>query len=76
MLGPGEVAAFPVGPEGAHKVFNASEQPCAVPDALHQGRGRVHGLSRVEQDRQFGNGRERALVRLGENLDYYDGERP
>jgi hypothetical protein len=25
---------------------------------------------------QWGNGRERSLVRLGENLDYYDGETP
>ena len=38
---------------------------------------RVHGLSRLEQDPV----RQRAatstsLVRLGENLDYYDGETP
>ena len=24
VLGPGDAAAFPVGPEGAHKIFNAS----------------------------------------------------
>ena len=26
VLEPGDTAAFPIGPEGAHKVFNASEE--------------------------------------------------
>jgi uncharacterized cupin superfamily protein len=76
VLAPGDVAAFPIGPDGAHKVFNASE-----------GVARFLMLSTIERKgdpwyavypdsnkMQFGNGRERALVRLGEGLEYYDGE--
>jgi uncharacterized cupin superfamily protein len=29
-LGPGEVAVFPSGPAGAHKLTNATEEPCRV----------------------------------------------
>jgi uncharacterized cupin superfamily protein len=78
VLKPGDVAAFPIGPDGAHKVFNASGQTV-----------RFMMLSTKERDGDpyyavypdsnkmlFGNGRERAMIRLGEDLDYYDGETP
>jgi uncharacterized cupin superfamily protein len=75
VLEPGETAAFPVGPDGAHKVFNASEEtvrfimlstkddPAYVvyPDSNKIG---IH----------TGRREEHTLVRMGQNLDYYDGE--
>ena len=46
-------------------------------DALDQGRAGVLRLSRLEQDRLWTAPRAaRAWSRLGENLDYYDGETP
>lgn len=76
VLAAGDVAAFPVGPDGAHKVFNASGEVA-----------RFLMLSTIEREgdpwytvypdsnkMQFSNGRERAMIRLGESLDYYDGE--
>ena len=76
MLGPGDTAAFPIGPAGAHKVFNASEETVRfIMLSTKPGRPGVRGLSRLEQDPvRHRAAEERALVRLGENLDYYDGE--
>ena len=77
VLAPGDAGAFPIGPEGAHKVFNASEETV-----------RFLMLSTKEEPAYTvypdsnkigywnGNRAEHVLVRLGENLDYYDGETP
>ena len=50
VLGPGDTAAFPVGPEGAHKVFNASEETVRFMMLSTKGEPGVRGLPRLEQD--------------------------
>jgi len=73
VLQAGDAAAFPVGPEGAHKIFNASDQVTRF--LMLSTQDEVWYTVYPESNKiQFGNGRERSLVRLGENLDYYDGE--
>ena len=75
VLKPGDAAAFPIGPAGAHKVFNASEGTvrlmmfstkedpayCVYPDS--------NKIGYFNGDRS-----QHVMARLGENLDYYDGE--
>jgi len=75
VLKPGDAAAFPIGPAGAHKVFNASEGTvrlmmlstkedpayCVYPDS--------NKIGYWNGDRS-----QHVMARLGENLDYYDGE--
>ena len=72
-LGPWDCAFFPAGEEGAHKVTNRTDEPLRV--CIWSNRNPV-GVSVYPDSNkmQFGNGRERAMIRLGENLDYYDGE--
>jgi uncharacterized cupin superfamily protein len=73
VLEPGDVAAFAAGPEGAHKVFNTSDE--ATRFLMLSTRDEVwYTVYPDSQKAQWGNGRERSLVRLGEDLDYYDGE--
>ena len=78
MLGPGDTAAFPAGPAGAHKVFNASRETVRLIMLSTKERegGPWYAVYPDSNKMQFGNGRERAMIRLGENLDYYDGELP
>jgi uncharacterized cupin superfamily protein len=74
-LEPGDTAAFPVGPDGAHKVFNATGEPARL--MMLSTKDDVWYTVYPDSNKvQWGNGRERSLVRLGENLDYYDGEQP
>jgi uncharacterized cupin superfamily protein len=75
VLGPGDTAAFPVGPAGAHKVFNASEETVRFIMLSTKG-DPAYAVYPDSNKIQFFTGRpeERALVRMGENLDYYDGE--
>ena len=75
VLGPGDTAAFPIGPAGAHKVFNASEETVRFIMLSTKG-DPAYAVYPDSNKIQFCNGppEERALVRLGENLDYYDGE--
>jgi uncharacterized cupin superfamily protein len=76
VLEPGDATAFPVGPEGAHKIFNASGQTVRIM-MLSTKRDPAYAIYPDSNKIQFFTGRgERALVRLGENLDYYDGELP
>jgi uncharacterized cupin superfamily protein len=75
VLGPGDVTCFPVGPEGAHKTTNNTT-----------GTVRLMMLSTRDEpawtiypdSKKIGiwTGRpeEHVLTRMGENLDYYDGE--
>jgi uncharacterized cupin superfamily protein len=75
VLDPGDAAAFPVGPEGAHKVFNSTSE--TVRFLMFSTKDPVWYTVYPDSNKaQWGNGRERSIVRLGENLDYYDGERP
>lgn len=76
VLRPGDVAAFPVGPAGAHKTTNTGDAAArllmfatvdpvgyaAYPDSDKV----LHWADSSPQDR--------VLVRRGQNLDYYDGE--
>ena len=75
VLGPGEVTCFPIGPEGAHKtsnhgtetvrliMFSTKDEPAYTiyPDSNKIGIW-------------TGRREEHVLTRMGENLDYYDGE--
>ena len=75
VLEPGDTAAFPVGPAGAHKVFNASQETVRL--MMLSTKDEVWYTVYPDSNKaQWGNGRERSLVRLGEDLDYYDGETP
>jgi uncharacterized cupin superfamily protein len=75
VLSPGDTAAFPAGPEGAHKIFNDSGE--ATRFLMLSTRDETWYTVYPDSNKiQFGNGRERSLVRLGENLEYYDGEDP
>jgi uncharacterized cupin superfamily protein len=73
VLDPGDTAVFPVGAEGAHKVFNASDEVArflmlSTKDAAW------YTVYPDSSKIQFGHGSERSLARLGESVDYYDGE--
>ena len=73
--GPGDTTAFPVGPEGAHKVFNASDKTVRF---LMFSTKDDSAYSVYPDSNKIGywNGKrdEHVLVRLGESLEYYDGE--
>ena len=76
VLNPGDSAAFPIGPDGAHKVFNASAQVARflMLSTVERAGDPWYAVYPDSNKIQFGNGRERVLTRLGENLEYYDGE--
>jgi uncharacterized cupin superfamily protein len=79
-LDPGEVVAFPVGESGAHQMINRTEEAvrflvvspvggaevCVYPDSAKLG---AYG-----EDPRGGNLRE--LFRLGDAVDYWEGESP
>jgi uncharacterized cupin superfamily protein len=75
VLGPGDVTAFPVGPEGAHKTSNEGEETVRM---IMLSTKNEPAWSIYPDSNKIGvwTGRkeEHVLVRLGENLDYYDGE--
>ena len=73
---PGRHDPFPVGPAGAHKVFNASEE--TVRFIMLSTKERARPTPSIPTRTRSSSHRPRgaALVRLGENLDYYDGELP
>ena len=75
VLGPGDTTAFPVGPEGAHKVFNASEETVRFL-MLSTKDDPAYGVYPDSNKIGYWNGdrAEHVLVRLGESLEYYDGE--
>ena len=77
VLGPGDVAAFPVGPEGAHKIYQrvGDETVRFIMLSTKDVPG-VRGLPGLEQDRQSGPATRTSTCwsACGENLDYYDGE--
>jgi uncharacterized cupin superfamily protein len=76
VLRPGDVACFPSGPEGAHKTINrgsetvrllmiSTKDPVSV--AVYPDSGKL-GVWTPRRE-------EHVMVRLGDRLDYYDGER-
>jgi uncharacterized cupin superfamily protein len=74
-LAPGDVAAFPIGPGGAHKVFNASDATVRFV-MLSTKEEPAYTVYPDSNKIGYWNGdrSQHALVRIGENLDYYDGE--
>jgi uncharacterized cupin superfamily protein len=77
VLGPGDITAFPTGPAGAHKTTNngtttvrivmfSTNDPigyCVYPDS-----------NKISFWTDSSDPSDKARVRRGENLDYYDGE--
>lgn len=75
VLGPGDVACFPIGPEGAHKTTNKGTEPVRMIMLSTKGEP---AWAIYPDSKKIGiwTGRreEHVLARLGESLDYYDGE--
>lgn len=77
VLGPGDITAFPVGPDGAHKTTNngtetvrmmmlATSDPigyCTYPDS-----------NKIAYWTNSSDPEDNVRVRRGQKLDYYDGE--
>ena len=75
VLGPGDLVCFPDGPEGAHKVANASDAPVRVLflSTLIDPSATVY----PDSDKisiWAGPGGDDLIVRRGSAVDYYDGE--
>ena len=72
---PGDITAFPVGPDGAHKTSNRTDAPVRF---LMLSTKMEPAIAVYPDSNKIGvwTGRrdEHVLVRLGESLDYYDGE--
>ena len=81
-LAAGEVVAFPVGERGAHKVSNDSEAPARVliVSEMNDPEVAVYPDSKKVMARQQAPGSPatglRAIFRLEDQVDYFDGERP
>jgi uncharacterized cupin superfamily protein len=75
VLEPGDTAAFPIGPSGAHKVFNASDETVRF-IMLSTKEDPAYAVYPDSNKIGYWNGdrSQHVLVRLGENLEYYDGE--
>jgi uncharacterized cupin superfamily protein len=75
VLKAGDVTAFRVGPDGAHKTTNTSDQPVRF---LMLSTKIEPAIAVYPDSNKIGvwTGRrdEHVMVRLGESLDYYDGE--
>jgi uncharacterized cupin superfamily protein len=75
VLEPGDVTAFPIGPAGAHKVSNATAETVRfVMLSTKQDPAYVVYPDSNKIGIHTGRREEHTLVRMGENLDYYDGE--
>jgi uncharacterized cupin superfamily protein len=80
QLAEGEVVAFPVGEEGAHKVINNSDAPIRVLmiSEMNEPEVAVYPDSDKVMARQQAPGIEatglRALFRIEDSVDYWDGE--
>jgi uncharacterized cupin superfamily protein len=77
VLEPGDVAFFAAGPDGAHQLFNASDEPArylvaashASPEVVeYPDSGKVLALSKC--------GPLWSMHRRGDAVDYFDGEEP
>jgi uncharacterized cupin superfamily protein len=75
VLEPGDTAAFPIGPSGAHKVFNDSDETVRF-IMLSTKEDPAYAVYPDSNKIGYWNGdrSQHVLVRLGENLEYYDGE--
>ena len=74
-VGPGDLTAFPAGPEGAHKTTAIGDEPARfiflsthnLPAVAYYPDSNKVGVWTGDPDMHV-------MVRRGENLDYYDGE--
>jgi uncharacterized cupin superfamily protein len=75
VLGPGDVTCFPVGPEGAHKTTNNGTETVRI---IMLSTRDEPAWTIYPDSKKIGiwTGRpeEHVLTRMGESLDYYDGE--
>jgi uncharacterized cupin superfamily protein len=74
VLEPHDLVFFPIGPEGAHKVTNDTDEPVRVLmfSNLRTPAGSVYPDS--DKIGLWGGGDDDVLVRRTSNVDYYDGE--
>ena len=77
-LEPGDVVCFPVGPDGAHRVHNASDNAARV--AIFSNRHEFGIMEYPDSDKiRVRDRRDESLdhlIRRSPKLDYWDGERP
>jgi uncharacterized cupin superfamily protein len=74
VLAPGDVACFPVGPDGAHFVRNASAEPARV--AMLSTKSDVGVVEYPDSDKiGVWAGDTHSMLRRSDQLDYWDGER-
>jgi len=75
VLGPGEVTCFPVGAAGAHKTSNEGTEPVRM--VMLSTKDEPAWTIYPDSNKigiWTGRREEHVLARLGESLDYYDGE--
>jgi uncharacterized cupin superfamily protein len=75
VLEPLDLVFFPLGPEGAHKVSNATAEPCRV--VMFSNLLRVTGSVYPDSDKVglfMRGGGDNVLVRRSSDVPYYDGE--
>ena len=75
VLGPGDVTCFPAGPEGAHKTTNEGDGTVRMV-MLSTKADPAYAIYPDSNKIGIWTGRreEHVMARLGESLDYYDGE--
>jgi uncharacterized cupin superfamily protein len=74
VLDPGEVVCFPAGPEGAHHVRNAGEEPVRV--AIFSTKNEF-GIAEYPDSDKVGiwAGETHYMLRRSDHLEYWEGER-
>jgi hypothetical protein len=74
VLEPGDIACFPAGPDGAHHVRNAGDEPVRV--AILSTKNEV-GIAEYPDSDKVGvwAGGTHHMLRRSEQLEYWDGER-
>jgi uncharacterized cupin superfamily protein len=73
MLAPGDIVCFPRGPEGAHKIFNASDAPARVFIVSEHADCAAAVYEDSDKVGVFAPG-VRLLFRRTDQRDYWDGE--
>jgi uncharacterized cupin superfamily protein len=75
VLGPGDVTCFPVGPGGAHKTTNHGTETVRIVmlSTKDEPAWTIYPDSK-KIGVWTGRREEHVLARMGQNLDYYDGE--
>jgi uncharacterized cupin superfamily protein len=75
VLEPGDVAVFPEGPAGAHRLTNAHDEPCRVLMLSTKGEPAVAVYPDSDKIGVWpGGDRDKIMVRRASNVDYWDGE--